>query len=134
MKQILDQIRALHTDVTSRTGHLPPQLSPLKALTEQLKRGSMGRTSSAVSSPPAAETTGSLSPELAGQVDSVLKELHSLNKKINSNLQVLQPYVTFLRTAQQVRVSSGVPLRGKLKMLLGSGSVAAAGDNPPPAS
>ncbi|XP_070832697.1 centromere-associated protein E-like [Chaetodon trifascialis] len=107
MTQILDQIRALHTDMTSRTSPLPPsepsrRLSPLKALTEQLKRGSLGRPSTARPGPPAADPNASLSPELAGQVDLVLKELHSLNRKINSNLQLLQPYVTFLRTAQQV--------------------------------
>ncbi|XP_076603855.1 uncharacterized protein LOC143330952 isoform X2 [Chaetodon auriga] len=107
MTQILDQIRTLHTDMTSRTSPPPPsepsrRLSPLKALTEQLKRGSPSRTSTARPGPPAADPKGSLSPELAGQVDLVLKELHSLNRKINSNLQLLQPYVTFLRTAQQV--------------------------------
>ncbi|XP_044072101.1 coiled-coil domain-containing protein 141 isoform X2 [Siniperca chuatsi] len=109
LKQILDQIRALHTDSTSTTAPQPPtepgrQLSPLKALTEQLKRGSTGRQTrtSATRSPPAADPTGLLSPELAGRVDLVLRELQSLNRKIDSNLQLLQPYVTFLRTAQQV--------------------------------
>lgn len=102
MKQVLDQIRALHPDPSQGTSHPPPsvpstpnsQFTPLKALTEQLKR----RTS-----PPS-----SLSPELADRVDVVLKELQSLNGKIESNLQLLKRFVTFLRTAQQVRVSSGV--------------------------
>lgn len=107
MKQILDQIQALLPDSTSRTSPWPPiepsgQLSTLKALTEQLKRGT--RTSAARPSPPAADPTGSLSPELDGRVDLVLKELQSLNRKIDSNLQLLQPYVTLLRMAQQVRV------------------------------
>ncbi len=111
MKQILDQIRALYTDLTSTTGSQPPsepirQLSPLKALTEQLKRGSMGRqtrsSAACLSCLPAADSTGLLGPELASRVDLVLKELQSLNRKIDSNLQLLQPYVTFLRTAQQV--------------------------------
>nr|XP_046259696.1 uncharacterized protein ccdc141 [Scatophagus argus] len=109
MKQILDQIRALHTDSTSTTsppGELGRQLPPLKALTEQLKRGSSGRrsrTSAARHGLSATDPAGSLSPELAGKVDLVLKELQTLNRKINSNLQLLQPYVTFLRMAQQVR-------------------------------
>lgn len=106
MKQVLDQIRALHPDPTQRTSPHPPcvpsvpsgQLTPLKALTEQLKR----RTS-----PPS-----SLSPELADRADVVLKELQCLNRKIDSNLQLLKRFVTFLRTAQQVRVSSGVPSDG----------------------
>ncbi|XP_071328802.1 coiled-coil domain-containing protein 141 isoform X2 [Trachinotus anak] len=101
LKQVLDQIKALHTDRTIRTSS-SRQLSPLKALTEQLKRGGTGsqtRAKAACSSPPAA---GSLSPELGGRVDLVLKELQSLNRKINSNLQLLQPYVTFLQMAQQV--------------------------------
>ncbi|KAM9346895.1 uncharacterized protein ccdc141 [Symphorus nematophorus] len=107
MKQILDQIRALHTDPTSGTSPLPPsepsrQLSPLKALTEQLKKGSMTRTTAARPGPPAAGPTGSLSPELAGRADLVLKELQSLNRNIDSNVQLLKPYVSFLRTAQQV--------------------------------
>ncbi|TMS06282.1 Titin [Larimichthys crocea] len=105
MKQILDQIRALHAD----SGPRPPaepgtQLSPLKALTEQLKRGSKQTRTGAGPSPPgppAADPTASLSPELATRVDLVLKELQSLNMKIDSNLQLLQPYVSFLRTAQQ---------------------------------
>lgn len=118
MKQILDQIRSLHTDWTIRTSEPSRQLPPLKALTEQLKRGSTGRqtrTTAARPSPPAAEQTGSLSPELAGQVDLVLKELQSLNSKIDSNLQLLQPYVAFLRRAEQVRVSTGVLLGRKTR-------------------
>lgn len=112
MKQILDQIRALHPDLTIRTSTQPPsepsrQLTPLKVLTEQLKR----RTGAARPGPPA-----SLSPELADKADLVLKELQSLKRKIDSNLQLLKPFVTFLRTAQQVRVSSGVLLDRKLKM------------------
>ncbi|XP_038575928.1 titin homolog isoform X2 [Micropterus salmoides] len=107
MKQILDQIRALHTDSTSTTSPHPPsepsrQMSPLKALTEQLKRGSQTRTSSAQPGPPAADPNGLPSPELAGRVNLIFKELQSLNRKIDSNLQLLRPYVTFLRTAQQV--------------------------------
>ncbi|XP_074551406.1 uncharacterized protein ccdc141 [Halichoeres trimaculatus] len=107
MTQILDQMR---TDQTSRISLQPPrepnsQLSPLKALTEQLKRGSTGRlmeTDTAQPSLPAANLTGSPSPELADRVDLVLKELLSLNRKIDSHLQLLQPYVAFLRAAQQV--------------------------------
>uniref|UniRef100_A0A8P4KA54 Coiled-coil domain containing 141 n=1 Tax=Dicentrarchus labrax TaxID=13489 RepID=A0A8P4KA54_DICLA len=95
MKQILDQIRGLHPEPSR-------QLSPLKALTEQLKRGSSGRTGPTPPAPPAADPAGSLSPELADRVDLVLKELQSLNRKIDSNLQLLRPYVTFLRSAQQV--------------------------------
>lgn len=106
MKQILDQIRALHpTCEPSR------QLTPLKALTEQLKR----RTSATRPGPPAADPSPSLSPELADKADLVLKALQSLKRKIDSNLQLLVPSVTFLRTAQQVRVSTGVPLDRKLK-------------------
>ncbi|CAK6974038.1 coiled-coil domain-containing protein 141 [Scomber scombrus] len=110
MTQILDQIKTLHTDPTSRTSSQPPsetsrQLSSLKALTEQLKRGSTGkltRTSTTLPGPPAKNPTGCLSPELAGRVYLVLEELQTLNRKIDSNLQLLQPYVTFLTMAQQV--------------------------------
>ncbi|XP_067458887.1 coiled-coil domain-containing protein 141 isoform X2 [Thunnus thynnus] len=110
MKQIVDQIRTLHTDVTSKTSSQPPsetsrQPSLLKTLTEQLKRGSTGkwtRTSTTQPNLPANDPTGCLSPELAGRVDLVLEELQTLNQKIDSNLQLLKPYVTFLRTAQQV--------------------------------
>ncbi|XP_058509205.1 golgin subfamily B member 1-like [Solea solea] len=99
LKQILDQIGALPTDVSCRTGPCPHSevsrpLSVLKTLTQQLKRGGTAE--------PAAASTGSLSPELAARVDVVLKELQSLNLKIKSNLQLLQPYVSFLRTVQQV--------------------------------
>uniref|UniRef100_UPI0037E93A2C uncharacterized protein ccdc141 n=1 Tax=Semicossyphus pulcher TaxID=241346 RepID=UPI0037E93A2C len=108
LKHILDQIKALHTDPTSLKPPSEPsrQLSPLKALTEQLKRGNTGsqtRTDTAQPSMPAVDPIGSLSPELCGRVDLVLKELQSLNRKIDSNLQLLQPYVTFLRMAQQVK-------------------------------
>ncbi|XP_068592421.1 coiled-coil domain-containing protein 141 isoform X2 [Cebidichthys violaceus] len=104
MMQILDQIRALHT---SETRSQPPsetsrQLSPLKALTEQLKRGGAGSRTRTLLGPPAADLTGPPSPELSGRVDLVLKELQSLNRRIDSNLQLLQPFVSFLRTAQQV--------------------------------
>ena len=116
LKWILDQLQALHTDPTGRTTTWPPgqhsrQLSPLKALTEQLKKGGTGRqvrASDAQRVPPAADPTGSLGPELAGRVDLALKELQSLNRKIDSNLHLLQPYVAFLRTALQVRVSLGL--------------------------
>ncbi|XP_042350000.1 uncharacterized protein LOC121948667 [Plectropomus leopardus] len=104
MKQILDQLRALQTGGTSRSSPQPPsapstQLSPLKALTEQLKRRSLGghiRTSSA----PPADLTDSAG--LAGHVDLVLKDLQSLNRRMDLNLQLLRPYVYFLRTARQV--------------------------------
>ncbi|XP_075968316.1 coiled-coil domain-containing protein 141 [Anarhichas minor] len=104
MKQILDQIRALHT---SETRSQPPsetsrQLSPLKALTEQLKRGGAGSRTRTRLDPPAADLTGPPSPEFSVRVDLVLKELQSRNRRIDSNLQLLQPFVSFLRTAQQV--------------------------------
>lgn len=111
MKQVLDQITALHTDLTSHHAPSEPsrQLSPLKALTEQLKKGNSGkqtRTSTIWSSSPEADSFCTLSPELAGRVDLVLKELQSLNRKTDSNLQLLQPYVTFLRMAEQVSLFS----------------------------
>ncbi|KAK1902802.1 Coiled-coil domain containing protein 141 [Dissostichus eleginoides] len=85
MKQILDQINAL------QPGGSP--LSPLKTLTQQLKRGRT-RTRTSTRDPP--------SPELPARVDLVLKELQGLNRKLDSNLELLRPYVTFLRMAQQV--------------------------------
>nr|XP_043872981.1 uncharacterized protein LOC122761805 isoform X3 [Solea senegalensis] len=99
LKQVLDQIGALPIDVSCRTGPCLHSescrpLSVLKTLTHQLKRCGTAQ--------PAAASTGSLSPELAARVDVVLKELQSLNLKIKSNLQLLQPYVSFLRTVQQV--------------------------------
>ncbi|XP_026151662.1 coiled-coil domain-containing protein 141 isoform X2 [Mastacembelus armatus] len=105
MKQILDQIRTLHTDPSITTCAQSPSgpsrlRSPLKALTEQLKRGSSSRQTR--TSTGHAVLSGSLSPEFIGRVDLVLKELQNLNRKIDSNLQLLQPYVVFLRTAQQV--------------------------------
>lgn len=114
LRRVLDQITALHTDSTSRDSGHPPsepsrQLSPLKALTEQLKKGSIGKQTrtSTTSSSLEADSSFTFSPELTGRVDLVLKELQSLNRKLNSNLQLLQLYVTFLRAAQQVRVSLG---------------------------
>lgn len=114
MTQILDQMRAQPTDQTSTLSPQPPsgpntQLSPLKALTEQLKRGSTGRlmgTDTAQPSLPAADLTGSPSPELTDRVDLVLKELLGLSRKIDSHLRLLQPYVAFLKAAQQVRFFS----------------------------
>ncbi|KAG7233689.1 hypothetical protein INR49_006726 [Caranx melampygus] len=119
------QPRSTLLDRNETTGHLPPGSRseetrnpesaetqstdnhthqtpvPLRALTEQLKRGDSGRDPTTIgSAPPAA---GSLSPELTGQVDLVLKELQSLKRRIESNLQLLKPYVTFLQTAQQVK-------------------------------
>ncbi|XP_051814711.1 uncharacterized protein LOC127537061 [Acanthochromis polyacanthus] len=76
LQQSLDQLR------TSR------KLLPLKALTEKLKRGGT-RTS-----PPSAGPTG--------QVHMVLKDLQSLNSRITSKLQQLEPLVTFLKITQQV--------------------------------
>lgn len=117
MKRVLDQITALH--MSSRTScHAPSeasvQLSPLKALTEQLKKGSAGkltRTSTAWSSSPEPDSSCKMNSELTGRVDQVLKELQSLNGKINSNLQLLQPYVRFLRTAQQVSLFGSTEYR-----------------------
>ncbi|XP_041663032.1 uncharacterized protein ccdc141 [Cheilinus undulatus] len=108
MKQILDQFKALQTDLTSSLqphGEPSRQTSSLKVLTEQLKKGSEGRPfrpDTAQPSPSAADLSGSLYSQLAGRVNLILKELQSLNRKIDSNLQLLQPYVTFLRMAQQV--------------------------------
>ncbi|XP_069388735.1 coiled-coil domain-containing protein 141 isoform X3 [Paralichthys olivaceus] len=88
LKQILDQVRAPHTG--PRAG--PGQLSPLRALTEQLKRGRQTRTDAAAP----------LSPELAARADVVLTELQSVNRTIESNLQLLHTYVLFLGAAQQL--------------------------------
>ncbi|XP_034417600.1 coiled-coil domain-containing protein 141 [Cyclopterus lumpus] len=93
MKQILDQTRSQPPRGTSR------QLSPLQALTEKLKSGGPTRTGL---SPPSADPTGPQSPELSGRVNLVSNELQVLNKRIDSNLQLLQPFVSFLRTAEQV--------------------------------
>ncbi|XP_060910079.1 trichohyalin [Labrus mixtus] len=106
MKQILDQIKALHTHSTSRTSPRPRcepsgHPSPLKVMTEQLKTGSAGRANTTQPGLPA-DLTPSFSPELTDRVHQVLKELQSLDRKIDSNLQLLRPYVSFLRTAQQV--------------------------------
>lgn len=113
MKQILDQIRALRTDRTLRTGLRPPgepgrQLTPLKALTEQLK----SKTGEARPGPLAADPTESSSPELEDQADLVLKELPSLKRTIDSNLQLLKPYVTFVRMTRQVGQTGNGKLAG----------------------
>jgi len=102
MKQILDQIRSQAPRETSR------QLSPLRALTEKLKRGGPGGETRTGLGPPSADPTGPQSPELSGRVNLVLIELQVLNKRIDSNLELLQPFVSFLRTATQVRVFSSV--------------------------
>uniref|UniRef100_A0A665TSA4 Ig-like domain-containing protein n=1 Tax=Echeneis naucrates TaxID=173247 RepID=A0A665TSA4_ECHNA len=94
LKQILIQIQALQTDLTSRTSEPGSQLSPLKALTEQLKRGGVERQTRT--------QPGTLRPDLGVRGNLVLKDLQSLKTKLNSNLQLLRPYVTFLRMAQQV--------------------------------
>lgn len=101
LKQILHQIRT-SSEAPSETDR---QLTHLKALTEQLKRGSTAqrpRTTDTQLDPAAAHTDGSLSPELGGGAASGLEELQTLSRTMGSNLQLLQPYVTFLRTAQQV--------------------------------
>ncbi|KAK2840470.1 hypothetical protein Q5P01_014210 [Channa striata] len=110
LRKMLDEIRALHTDPTSRTSHhflseASRQLSPLKALTVQLKSGRTDkhiRSKTAWSGPEVVDAPCTLSIELAAQVHLILKELQGVNRKINANLQLLQPYVSFLRTAQQV--------------------------------
>ncbi|XP_028289629.1 uncharacterized protein ccdc141 isoform X2 [Parambassis ranga] len=94
LQQVLDQLRTLQ-NVSCRPGP-SRQLSPLRALTEQLRR-----TGAAQAAPPAAPPA-LLSPELTARADRVLKELQSLNGKIESNLRLLQPYICFLRTAEQV--------------------------------
>lgn len=99
LRRILDQITALHADPTSRTSEPSVQLTPLKVLTELLKQT---RTSTTWSSSPDVH----LSHKLTNGVDLVLKEMQSLNRKIDLNLQVLQPCVSFLKAAQQVLVSS----------------------------
>ncbi|XP_061580073.1 coiled-coil domain-containing protein 141 [Cololabis saira] len=110
LRQILDQLRALQRPTSSssspqaasgpsRTSPQPGpsrRLSPLKALTEQLKRGSAGtqaRTANAMLHP---------LPDLADRVDAAMKELQSLSRKMDSNLQLLQRYVPFLRTAGEM--------------------------------
>ncbi|XP_075994665.1 LOW QUALITY PROTEIN: uncharacterized protein ccdc141 [Genypterus blacodes] len=113
LKQILDQISALQTDLESTTSPHPAtrtriQLSTLKALTEQLRRGSTDlQTNRRTAGPslPAAHHSSRpdhLSSELTGRAALSLEELQSLNMKINSNLHLLQHYVVFLRMAQQV--------------------------------
>ncbi|CAJ1078531.1 uncharacterized protein ccdc141 [Xyrichtys novacula] len=103
MTQILDQMRTLQTDLSSRTGlrspcEPKPQPPPLKVLTEQLKEGA----DTDQTSPLPADPAGPLSPELTDRVDLVLKELQSLSRQISSHLQLLEPYVRFLRVAQKV--------------------------------
>lgn len=85
MQQILDQIQALCPDSPGNTS-----VSSLKVLTKQLRRST--RTS------PAAV----LNPELTARIDLILKELKTVNTTVESNLQLLQPYVTFLQTAEEV--------------------------------
>lgn len=88
----MDQIRSAHAPSgTSR------QLRPLRALTEQLKR-----TSGAALSCPPAPPSGST--EEADRVTQVLEELQNLRIRIDSNLELLEPFVTFLRMSCQVRV------------------------------
>lgn len=90
MQQILDQIQALCPDSPGNTS-----VSSLKVLTKQLRRST--RTS------PAAV----LNPELTARIDLILKELKTVNTTVESNLQLLQPYVTFLQTAEEVKVDFG---------------------------
>lgn len=103
LRQIVDQIRSAHPPSgTNRTNNHPPsgssiQLRPLRALTQQLKR-----TSSAALSCPHAPPSGST--EEADRATQVLEELQTLRMKIDSNLQLLEPFVTFLRTSYQVRI------------------------------
>ncbi|XP_047457609.1 golgin subfamily B member 1-like isoform X2 [Mugil cephalus] len=61
-----------------------------EVLTEQLKRGSSGtRTSSSQTGP-------------SGCLGLVVEELQNVKGRVESNLVLLQPYVRFLRAAQQV--------------------------------
>lgn len=103
LKQILDRLAPLQHP-TSRTSEPSRHLSPLKALTEQLRRGNAGtrtRAGTALPCPPL---------DLTNRVNVMLKELQDLNRKMNSSMQLLQLYVTFLRTAEQVRVQTLEPL------------------------
>ena len=90
LKQILAQVRAPPPGPGAGPGAGPGQPTPLRALTEQLKRGRPSRTA------------GPLSPELAARADAVLTQLQSLNRRMESDLQLLQTYVRFLGAAQQV--------------------------------
>ncbi|XP_068457611.1 coiled-coil domain-containing protein 141 isoform X2 [Clinocottus analis] len=96
--QLRTQTESAVQEVENMKPHPPGgtgrQLSPLKALTEQLKRGGAGGRTRTGLGPP--------SPDISGRVDLVLKELQSLNKRIDSNLQLLQPFISFLQKAQQV--------------------------------
>ncbi|XP_036065446.1 uncharacterized protein ccdc141 isoform X2 [Oryzias melastigma] len=99
-KQILDPNRE-----SNETGPQPPgeagrQMSSLKALTERLRGGCAGTptgTSNVQQTPPSSH-----SQDDADRVERVLKELQVLRKKTDCSLQLLQPYVCLLRTAQQV--------------------------------
>lgn len=82
LRQILDQIRC--ADSPSETSR---QVRPLRALTQQLKRTS-------AASPSLRSTDGAT---------QVLEELQTLRLKIDSNLQLLELFITFLRTSRQVR-------------------------------
>lgn len=101
LRQILDQTRyAPSSSGMSRTNSHPPsrtsrQLMPLRALTEQLKR------------------TSTVSPsqnsnEEAERAAKVLDKLQTLNMKIDSNLQLLEQFIAFLRTSEQVRAPDSV--------------------------
>lgn len=97
LRQTLDQIRYVHPpSETSRTNSHPPsgtsrQLRPLRALTEQLKRTN-------AASPSLSST------EEADRATKVLEELQTLSMKIDFNLQLLEHFISFLRTSRQVRV------------------------------
>ncbi|XP_062258140.1 trichohyalin isoform X2 [Platichthys flesus] len=81
LKQILDQVR----------GAGPGQLTPLRALTEQLKRGRASRAA------------GPPRQDLTARAHVVLTQLQSLNRTIQIDLQLLQDHVSFLRAAQQLQ-------------------------------
>lgn len=89
MVHILDQLQTLCPDSSGDTS-----VSSLSGLTHQLQRSSTEAYSGGCV----------LNPELTARVQAIMERLKTVTSTIQSNVQRLQLYISFLHTAEEVKV------------------------------